>query len=111
MKHEYHKGPGAKVADRASGIDAVKRPLTPHEKRVDTAMRNAQDAHFALARAKRQAGLQTRWKQEAPNSANYSKASSASGVRACEVCGAMVVDSAVGWRAHWARMPFCAAGK
>jgi hypothetical protein len=79
----------------------VKRPLTPHEKRVETTMRNAHEAHFALARAKRQAGLQT----------SRREASSASRVRACEGCGAMVVDSAVGWRAHWARMPFCAARK
>ena len=79
----------------------MKREPTAHEKRVETTLRNAQDAAWALSRAKRQAGLQTSRRQ----------ASSANKVLACPVCKAMVVDSAVGWRAHWARMPFCAAGK
>lgn len=72
-------------------------PRSAHEQRIQTSVQNAQDAEWALRKAKRAAGLPMARRQ----------ASSASRIAICKTCKAPVVDSLVGWKAHWARMPLC----
>jgi hypothetical protein len=72
-------------------------PLVSPEIAQRAKLKSEIDHHEALRKAKRSTlGLQ------------YRERSSGSTVKPCGVCGAMVVDSKDGWKAHRARMPRCA---